>query len=219
MKGEVFIYVVRHGEKETEGDDPGLTEKGRRQVRATAQLLKLPIVAGYHSGMKRTRETLHEMLFGELHALAYPSDSPIGMYSEPAVGYKWFVEDPASKEYSLEEAMEQIAVAAETDGRKMFSHWLTFYPPILLCRGRFTQTLIEIARRHVDEWEGADDVRVLIASHSPVAESATSDPWEMSCLGEGDVICYRVYVGAGFPEEAEVHQAFIRKCPFKVFEE
>jgi phosphohistidine phosphatase SixA len=52
------IFLVRHAEQSLEGEDPPLTEAGRRRATALAALLKdAAINTIYESGIRRTRET------------------------------------------------------------------------------------------------------------------------------------------------------------------
>jgi phosphohistidine phosphatase SixA len=52
------IFLVRHAEQSLEGEDPALTEAGRRRATTLAVLLKdAAINAIYESGIRRTRET------------------------------------------------------------------------------------------------------------------------------------------------------------------
>jgi len=52
------IFVVRHAEQSLEGEDPPLTEAGRRRATALATLLKdAAITEIYESGIRRTMET------------------------------------------------------------------------------------------------------------------------------------------------------------------
>ena len=57
MTGELF--VVRHGEASgAEGDDPGLSERGRAQTRALgARLAQGPIASVLHGPRRRAAET------------------------------------------------------------------------------------------------------------------------------------------------------------------
>ena len=52
------IFVVRHAEQSLEGEDPPLTEAGRRRATALATLLKdAGITVIYETGIRRTMET------------------------------------------------------------------------------------------------------------------------------------------------------------------
>ncbi|MFD0981021.1 SixA phosphatase family protein [Tropicimonas aquimaris] len=53
-----MVFVIRHGEKEAEGDDPPLTAAGRRRAEAWADLLKTSgIDIVLHTDAARSRET------------------------------------------------------------------------------------------------------------------------------------------------------------------
>lgn len=57
--GPIRIYAVRHAEKESEGDDPGLTEEGLARADALAELLHdVHIDAVYASELIRTQQTV-----------------------------------------------------------------------------------------------------------------------------------------------------------------
>ena len=59
LTGSLVIYAVRHAEKETEGEDPGLTEAG--QVRALAlmeEMRAVPLAAVYATDLRRTQDTV-----------------------------------------------------------------------------------------------------------------------------------------------------------------
>ena len=52
------IFLVRHAEQSVEGEDPPLTEVGRRRATALADLLKdAAINVIYETGIRRTKET------------------------------------------------------------------------------------------------------------------------------------------------------------------
>ena len=52
------LFLVRHAEQSVEGEDPPLTEAGRRRATALAGLLKdAAINVIYESGIRRTKET------------------------------------------------------------------------------------------------------------------------------------------------------------------
>ena len=52
------IFLVRHAEQSLEGEDPPLTETGRRRATALATMLKdAAITVIYESGIRRTMET------------------------------------------------------------------------------------------------------------------------------------------------------------------
>ena len=54
----VVIWAVRHAEKESEGDDPGLTEEGAERAQALVEVMKeVPLVAVYATEKARTQET------------------------------------------------------------------------------------------------------------------------------------------------------------------
>ena len=55
---DVTFVIVQHGEKRAGSTDPGLTDRGRRQATACADLLaKRPVVAIYTSPLRRAVET------------------------------------------------------------------------------------------------------------------------------------------------------------------
>ncbi|MCP4805519.1 MAG: histidine phosphatase family protein [Proteobacteria bacterium] len=55
----IRIYAVRHAEKESEGDDPGLTEEGLARAEALVPILEdAPLVAVYASEKLRTQLTV-----------------------------------------------------------------------------------------------------------------------------------------------------------------
>lgn len=57
--GETVVYAVRHAEKESEGDDPGLTEDGTVRAEALADaLVAAPLVAVYATELARTQLTV-----------------------------------------------------------------------------------------------------------------------------------------------------------------
>ncbi|MSQ01023.1 MAG: hypothetical protein EXR71_03895 [Myxococcales bacterium] len=57
--GETVVYAVRHAEKESEGDDPGLTEEGSARALALADvLMAAPLVAVYATELARTQLTV-----------------------------------------------------------------------------------------------------------------------------------------------------------------
>ena len=57
--GETVVYAVRHAEKESEGDDPGLTEDGSARAEALADtLVAAPLVAVYATELARTQLTV-----------------------------------------------------------------------------------------------------------------------------------------------------------------
>lgn len=57
--GPILIYAVRHAEKESDGEDPGLTEEGLARAEALAVLMHdEPLVAIYASELLRTQETV-----------------------------------------------------------------------------------------------------------------------------------------------------------------
>jgi phosphohistidine phosphatase SixA len=57
-EAQQVIFLVRHAEQSLEGEDPALTEAGRRRATALAALLKdAAINAIFESGIRRTRET------------------------------------------------------------------------------------------------------------------------------------------------------------------
>ncbi len=57
--GETVVYAVRHAEKESEGDDPGLTEEGTARAEALADVLRpAPLVAVYATTLARTQLTV-----------------------------------------------------------------------------------------------------------------------------------------------------------------
>ena len=57
---DVTFVIVQHGEKRAGSTDPGLTDRGRRQATACADLLaKRPVVAIYTSPLRRAVETAH----------------------------------------------------------------------------------------------------------------------------------------------------------------
>ena len=57
-EAQQVIFLVRHAEQSLEGEDPALTEAGRRRAAELAALLKdAGINAIYESGIRRTSET------------------------------------------------------------------------------------------------------------------------------------------------------------------
>lgn len=53
------VYAVRHAEKESEGEDPGLTEAGTARAQALAERLHgVPIDAVYATELRRTQDTV-----------------------------------------------------------------------------------------------------------------------------------------------------------------
>ena len=57
--GPIVVYAVRHAEKDTEGDDPSLTEEGKARAEALAVLMHdEPLAAIYASELVRTQETV-----------------------------------------------------------------------------------------------------------------------------------------------------------------
>lgn len=53
------VYATRHCEKETEGDDPGLTEEGHARAEALAvRMREVPLSAVYATEYRRTQETV-----------------------------------------------------------------------------------------------------------------------------------------------------------------
>lgn len=60
LEAPVATYiVVRHGEKDGVGPDPGLSSEGRaRAARLADRLAREPLVAAYATGYRRTRDTV-----------------------------------------------------------------------------------------------------------------------------------------------------------------
>lgn len=55
----ITLYAVRHAEKETDSDDPGLTEEGQARAEALAELMhEVPLDAIYATDLRRTQETV-----------------------------------------------------------------------------------------------------------------------------------------------------------------
>ncbi len=56
---EIVVYAVRHAEKESEGDDPGLTEEGTARAEALAVVMAdVPLAAIYATELRRTQDTV-----------------------------------------------------------------------------------------------------------------------------------------------------------------
>jgi phosphohistidine phosphatase SixA len=56
---ELVLYAVRHAEKESEGEDPGLTEEGLARAEALAERMRdVPLTAIYATDLVRTQLTV-----------------------------------------------------------------------------------------------------------------------------------------------------------------
>ena len=59
LSAPTVIYTVRHAEKASEGDDPGLTEEGTARAEALALLMAdVPLRAIYATELRRTQDTV-----------------------------------------------------------------------------------------------------------------------------------------------------------------
>lgn len=59
LTGPLVIYAVRHAEKETEGEDPGLTVEGQARALALVTSMRdVPLAAAYATDLRRTQDTV-----------------------------------------------------------------------------------------------------------------------------------------------------------------
>lgn len=69
------VFVVRHAEKASDGDDPPLTEQGQARARALAvRLADAPLVAVYSTPYLRTQQTVQPT--ADAHGLAVTEYDP-----------------------------------------------------------------------------------------------------------------------------------------------
>lgn len=109
--GPIVIYAVRHAEKESEGDDPGLTEEGTARAEALAVLLAdAPLSAVYATDLRRTQDTVRPT--ADDHGL------PIQIDYDPETELAWHILEAcadqtvlhAGHSYTLEDFFEALGL-------------------------------------------------------------------------------------------------------------
>lgn len=160
----VNFWVMRHGEKKVNED--ALSELGIEQVKKTARqfLRDLTFQAVFHSGMKRTKETVEVAL----EALGLSSYRPLILIEE-GFGYEW-----AQKEQPITSQLREAIVKRK---ELNVANFLKLWPGALLIRGRMLGTMLGWARTLADQFPQEEKINVLVGSHSPTGELAAINPF------------------------------------------
>jgi len=187
--GTVVFYGMRHGDKE--GD--ALTEKGREQVRrsAEANFKRINFCMAFHSGMERAKQTVEialetvglRTLFAEI-VDPFPDDG-VALLEEPRFGFTW-AWDPQAYPIDAElNARDRTTVTVQ--------QWLQSWAP-----ARAIRTEVEATLKHyawtLANMRPCERLNVLIASHSPTIELAVGRPDRTMSLREADIAIYTVKV-------------------------
>ena len=175
----VRFFCMRHGEK----DGDMLTEKGKRQVLASARAhlreKEIRFLFAYYSGKNRAKETADIALSTSSCA------TPVTI--EEGFGYEWALNSKLPQ-FNFEEI--EAKISAEVGNKQTAYDWLEHYPPCFGFLARFQDKMFEITLQFKKFIR--NDTNIFVSSHSPLCELAAPDPRTMPRLGYADIVVYTI---------------------------
>lgn len=204
----VNFYCMRHGEKN--GDK--LTERGSRQVSASAKQYLTGVVfdTAYASEMVRAQQTAARVL-------AVLGQQNVTVFIDRYFGYEWFLNDFQADAFPFDAAEQKImAECKEAERAPTVMDYLQHWPPACAYRVRMTDILIEIAiflaTDQLTVSRKQPFCNVLVASHSPICETAAFYPRVFPRLNEADIAVHTIKVESKTHKAAITHSQYL-PCP------
>ncbi len=208
MKYTLIVDAMRHGQKDGEGNNADLTDRGQRQVEAA---IRTHVKRGdsydlyLHSGVIRTRRALKVARATLGHNIV---EDPRSQECE-AFGFLWLQQEVSTLP-PFAEAEKKIET--ELGNRVTVRDWLERWWPAVAMRGRLLEYLDGLAYRfnaipkhsRCNEYE----YRVLAASHGPLVVLGAPLYFHAD-INYGDMVRYTYTIENGIARK----EVEILRCP------